>query len=64
MTWVWGSSMGQKQGDHATERAGTNISGGVGLGCCSRLYIPPCREPIRREKGEGAPGGVKAGRDW
>ena len=26
MTWVWGSSMGQKQGDHATKRAGTNIS--------------------------------------
>ena len=29
MTWVRGSSMGRKQGDHATQRAGTNISGGV-----------------------------------
>ena len=29
MTWVLGSSMGKKQGDHATQRAGTNISGEV-----------------------------------
>ena len=29
MTWVLGSSMGKKQGDHATQRAGTNISGGI-----------------------------------
>ena len=59
MTWVWGSSMGQKQGDHAAERAGTNISGGVRLGRYSRLYIPPRKAPIRREKGEGAPRGAK-----
>ena len=29
MTWVLGSSMGKKQEDHATQRAGTNISGGI-----------------------------------
>ncbi len=51
MTWVWGSSMGKKQGDHATERAGTNISGGVvDWGVIAAYADRPVKEPIRREK--------------
>ena len=61
MTWVWASSMGRKQGDHAVQRAGTNISGGIRYfdwGVIAAYAYRFVEEPIRPEQWGGLPPGV------